>query len=176
MTHPAVRDLFQTLSRHPAFQDLAGKLLRREAGPFSLAGLTPTAKALYLVLLWQATERPLLVVADGNQRAELLAELIGDVFRSSDFARRTRDARSCFPRSTCCPARSSRRIPKSAEQRAIGLWRMANGHVPITIAPVGVGAAAHACRGLLPAARAGTARRRRTAARHDRGASAIDRL
>ena len=51
MTHPAVRDLFQTLGRHPAFQDLTAKLLRREMGPFSLAGLTPTAKALYLVLL-----------------------------------------------------------------------------------------------------------------------------
>ena len=70
MTHPAVRDLFHTLSRDSAFQDLAAKLVRRDAGPFSLSGLTPTAKALYLVLLWQVTERPMLVVADNNQHAE----------------------------------------------------------------------------------------------------------
>ena len=75
MTHPAVRDLFHTLSRDPAFQDLAAKLIRRDAGPFSLAGLTPTAKALYLVLLWQVTERPMLVVSDNNQHAEALAGL-----------------------------------------------------------------------------------------------------
>jgi len=80
VTHPGVRDLFQTLGRHQAFQDLAGKLVRREAGSFSLGGLTPTAKALYLVLLWQATERPMLIIADGSQRAELLTELTGTFF------------------------------------------------------------------------------------------------
>ena len=80
MTHPAVRDLFQTLSRHPAFQELAGALVRQESGPFSLAGLTPTAKALYSVLLWQLSERPLLVLVDGNQRAETLAELTTTFF------------------------------------------------------------------------------------------------
>src|SRR5205823_685421 len=64
VTHPAVRDLFQTLARDAAFQELTGKLLRREPGPFSLSGLTPTAKALYLVLLWQTTERPLVVITD----------------------------------------------------------------------------------------------------------------
>ncbi len=71
MTHPAVRDLFHTLNRHEAFQELIAKLVRREPGPFALSGLTPAAKALYLVLAWQATEKPLLVLADGNQRAEL---------------------------------------------------------------------------------------------------------
>ncbi len=75
VTHPAVRDLFHTLSRHEAFQELIAKLVRREPGPFALSGLTPAAKALYLVLAWQATEKPMLVLADGNQRAELLTEL-----------------------------------------------------------------------------------------------------
>src|SRR5262249_16834343 len=78
--HPAVRDLFQTLARQEAFQELLSKLLRREPGPYSLAGLTPTAKSLYLVLLWQACERPLTVLTDGNQSAELLCELIETFF------------------------------------------------------------------------------------------------
>ena len=80
MTHPAVRDLFQTLSRHPAFQDAIAKLLRREEAPLALAGLTPTAKALYLVLLWQLSGRPLVVITDGNQSAENLAELAETFF------------------------------------------------------------------------------------------------
>ena len=75
MTHPAVRDLFQTLNRHPAFQDLLAGLVRREDGPFALSGFTPAAKALYLALAWQATERPLLVITETNQTAENLAEL-----------------------------------------------------------------------------------------------------
>ena len=52
VTHPAVRDLFQTLSRHPAFQEILTKALRHEDSELALAGLTATAKALYLVLLW----------------------------------------------------------------------------------------------------------------------------
>src|SRR5580704_7804310 len=45
VTHPSVRDLFQTLGRQEAFQHLVSAVLRHESGPFSLAGLTPTAKA-----------------------------------------------------------------------------------------------------------------------------------
>jgi transcription-repair coupling factor (superfamily II helicase) len=80
VTHPSVRDLFQTLAKHEAFQHLVSSILRHESGPFSLAGLTPTAKALHAVLLWQVTERPLIVVADGNQRAEVLTELTATFF------------------------------------------------------------------------------------------------
>ena len=40
------------------FRKLIAKLVRREPGAFALSGLTPAAKALYLVLIWQATERP----------------------------------------------------------------------------------------------------------------------
>ena len=68
MIHPAIRELFSELNRHPDFQALLKRLLGREAvqGPVasSLSGLTTTAKAAYLTLLWQTTERPLLVVAE----------------------------------------------------------------------------------------------------------------
>jgi len=46
VTHPAVRDLFHTLSRHESFQDVLAKLVRRESGVSALSGLTPAAKAL----------------------------------------------------------------------------------------------------------------------------------
>ena len=100
----------------------------------SLSGLTTTAKALYLVLLWQATERNLVVVVDGNKEAETLNELVETFFHlqvSPDI-----------PRPLMIPALdvipSQRLSPHSeiAEQRAIGLWRLASGRVPITITPV----------------------------------------
>ena len=134
MTHPAVRDLFHTLSRHQAFQELVAKLLRRETGPFSLAGLTPTAKALYLVLLWQATERPMLVVVDGNHRAETLGELTETFFDL--LVSRTEAARpQILPAFEILPGQKLSPHSEITEQRAIGLWRLATGRVPITIAP-----------------------------------------
>ena len=76
MTHPAIRDLLESLSRDPAFQDIVSRLTRDRTARLSLSGLTTTAKALYLVLLWQLTERNIIVVVDGNKEAETLGELV----------------------------------------------------------------------------------------------------
>ncbi len=134
MTHPAVRDLFQTLARHPAFQELTGKLLRHESGPFSLAGLTPTAKALYLVLLWQATERPLLVIADANQRAELLCELNQTFFDL--LISHTGAGPQLLPALDVLPGQKMSPHSEISGERAMALWRLANNSAPITIAPI----------------------------------------
>lgn len=134
MTHPAVRDLFQTLSRDPAFQDLAAKLVRREAGPFSLAGLTPTSKALYLVLLWQVTERPMVVVSDNNQHAEALAELVSTFFDLL-ISRAEVGRPQVVPALDVLPGQNVSPHKEIVEQRAIGLWRMTSATVPITIVP-----------------------------------------
>ncbi|HEV8146232.1 MAG TPA: transcription-repair coupling factor [Bryobacteraceae bacterium] len=136
MTHPAVRDLFQTLSRHPAFQELAGALVRQESGPFSLAGLTPTAKALYLVLLWQATEKPLLVLVDSNQRAEPLTEAV-QTFFDLLVSRPEIGRPQLLPALDVLPGQKLSPHNELAEQRAIGLWRLASGAAPLTIVPAG---------------------------------------
>jgi transcription-repair coupling factor (superfamily II helicase) len=134
LTHPAIRDLFQSLGREAAFQEAVGQLLRDPHARLSLSGLTTTAKALYTVLLWQATERPLIVIADGNKEAETLAEAIEtffDLLVTADI-----------PRPQLVPALdvlpSQRLSPHSeiAAQRAIGLWRIANRRAPITVTPV----------------------------------------
>ncbi|MGA2600716.1 MAG: transcription-repair coupling factor [Bryobacteraceae bacterium] len=134
LTHPAIRDLFQSLGREAAFQEAVGQLLRDPHARLSLSGLTTTAKALYTVLLWQATERPLIVIADGNKEAETLAEAIEtffDLLVTADV-----------PRPQLVPALdvlpSQRLSPHSeiAAQRAIGLWRIANRRAPITVTPV----------------------------------------
>ena len=134
MTHPAVRDLFHTLSRHAAFQDIVAKLLRREESSLALAGLTPTAKALYLVLLWQLTERPLLVFTDGNQSAEALAEVTGTFFDLL-ISRPEAGGPQLLPALDVLPGQKLSPHTEITEQRAIGLWRMAAGKAPITIAP-----------------------------------------
>jgi transcription-repair coupling factor (superfamily II helicase) len=136
VTHPAVRDLFHTLGRQPAFQELIAQLLRQENGPFALSGLTPAAKALYLVLLWQATERPILLVADGSQRAELLTELTGTFFDLL-VGRPEAGKPQLLPALDVLPGQKLSPHTEIAEQRAIGLWRMAAGSVPLTIAPIG---------------------------------------
>jgi transcription-repair coupling factor (superfamily II helicase) len=135
VTHPAVRDLFHTLSRDPAFQDLAAKLVRRDAGPFSLAGLTPTSKALYLVLLWQVTERPMLVVSDNAQHSEALAELIGTFFDLL-ISRADTGRPQIVPALDVLPGQSVSPHKEIVEQRAIGLWRMTSASVPMTIVPL----------------------------------------
>ncbi len=147
MTHPAVRDLFHTLSRQEAFQDLIARLVRRESGPFALSGLTPAAKALYLVLAWQATEKPLLVLADGNQRAELLTELCESFFGLL-IARPEAGQPQLLPAWDVLPGQRLSPHTEIAEQRAIGLWRMASAAssssasssiaAPITVAPITV--------------------------------------
>ncbi len=134
MTHPAVRDLFQTLSRHPAFQDAVARILRREEGPLALAGLTPTAKALYLVLLWQLAGRPLVVITDGNQSAENLAELT-ETFFDLLIGDAGNGRPQLLPALDVLPGQHLSPHNEIAEQRAIGLWRMAADRAPITIAP-----------------------------------------
>ena len=76
MIHPAIRDLFQGLRNHPSFRELVHKLTAETPATLTLSGLTTTAKAIYLVLLWQAVERPILLIVDGNKQAEALSELI----------------------------------------------------------------------------------------------------
>jgi transcription-repair coupling factor (superfamily II helicase) len=133
--HPAVRELFHTLSRNASFQELAGQILRRETQRVSLSGLTTTAKAIYLVLLWQTTERPLVILVDGNKQADLLLELTGTFFHLLTD-------RADVPGPQVLPALDvlphQRLSPHSeiTEQRAIGLWRLATRKMPVTIAPV----------------------------------------
>ena len=134
VTHPAIRDLFQSLSRDAAFQEIVGALIRNPAAHVALSGLTTTAKALYLVLFWQATERNLMVVVDGNKEAETLSELVDtffDLLVASDFPRP-----QVIPALDVLPAQRLSAHSEISEQRAVGLWRLASGKSTITITPV----------------------------------------
>ena len=119
----------------PAFEELVRKLDRDETQQLSLSGLTATAKAIYLVLLWQAVERPLLVIVDGAKQAEILEELIGTFF---DLLASGRDAQrpQTIPALDVLPHQNLSPHSEISEQRAIGLWRLSTREVPITITPI----------------------------------------
>ena len=135
MIHPAVRDLFEDLASHPAFDELVRKLERSEAQQLSISGLTPTAKALYLVLLWQAIERPLLVIVDGAKQAEILEQLTGTFF---DLLASGRDVQrpQTIPAFDVLPHQNLSPHSEISEQRAIALWRLSTRAIPITIVPI----------------------------------------
>lgn len=137
MIHPAIRDLFFGLNRNPVFQELLQKIT--SAGlpetPLRLSGLTTTAKALYSVLLWQLTERPLIVIAGDNKEAEALFETI-ETFFELLISGRGRPAPQFLPALDVLPGQGMSPHAEICEDRAIGLWRLASQDVPITVAPV----------------------------------------
>jgi transcription-repair coupling factor (superfamily II helicase) len=137
LTHPAIRDLLAGLARHPAFQEVVRALLKESAEPpnLSLSGLTTTAKALYIVLLWQAIERPLLIVVDGNKQAEALAEAI-DTFFDLLASGRPGPRPQLLPALDVLPGQRLSPHAELSEQRARALWRLATERVPVTVAPV----------------------------------------
>lgn len=135
MTHPAVRDLFHGLGRHPAFQEMAGRFTRNPNARVSLSGLTATAKAAYLVLLWQALERPLLIVTESNKHAELLCELL-ETFFDLLVSGQEIPKPQVLPALDVLPFQKLSPHSEIIEQRAIGLWRLSTGRAPVTVAPI----------------------------------------
>ncbi len=132
MIHPAVRDVFLELGRHPAFVDATHRLSTGDRT--SLSGLTNTAKAAYAVLLSQAAVRPLIIVVDGNRQAEALSEAIETFFNL--LAADDRNGPQLLPALDVVPLQRMSPHAEICEQRAIGLWRLATQRVPITVAPV----------------------------------------
>ncbi len=134
MIHPAIRDLFSGLGRHPAFQELVQRLALNKQ-PLGLSGLTSTAKALYSVLLWQLTERRLVVIAAGNKQAETLGEAMQTFFHLL-VSGRDRQEPQILPALDVLPAQRMSPHAEILEERAVGLWRLATGSAPVTIVPV----------------------------------------
>jgi transcription-repair coupling factor (superfamily II helicase) len=132
LIHPAVRDLFLDLGRHPSFQDALHRL--SSGSKTSLSGLTTTAKALYSVLLWQTTSIPLIIVVDGSKQAESLFEAVDALFGL--LAAEGRNPPQLLPALDVLPMQNLSPHAEICEQRAIGLWSMATQKSPITILPV----------------------------------------
>ncbi len=133
MVLPFVRDLFTDVEKLPAFLRVASHL-REGTGRISVSGLTPTAKALLLVLLQKSAGRPLIVVVQDNHTAEELVpvlqafhELIGGNDPDSIVSLPSRDV---------LPFQNLSPHPEIQEERAVALWKIATGAVSILVSPI----------------------------------------
>ena len=133
MALPFVRELFADVEKLPVFSRVASHL-KEGTGRVSVSGVTPTAKALLLVLLQRAAGRPLVVVVTDNRAAEDLvpvlqgfAELTGAADPDSIVTLPTRDV---------LPFQNLSPHPEIQEERATALWRIATGAVSIVVAPI----------------------------------------
>ncbi len=128
-----VRELFADVEKLPAFSRVASHL-KENTGRISVSGLTPTAKALLLVLLQKASGRPLIVIVSDNRAAEDLlpvlqgfAELTGATDPESIVTLPTRDV---------LPFQNLSPHPEIQEERATALWKIATGAVSLVVAPI----------------------------------------
>jgi transcription-repair coupling factor (superfamily II helicase) len=133
MVLPFVRDLFADVEKLPAFLRVASHL-REGTGRLRVSGLTPTAKALLLVLLQKAAGRPFIVVVPDNRTAEdfvpvlqAFHELIGGNDPDSVVSLPTRDV---------LPFQNLSPHPEIQEERAVALWKIATGAVSILVSPI----------------------------------------
>src|SRR5207253_5301459 len=133
MVLPFVRDLFTDVEKLPAFARVASHL-KEGTGRISVSGLTPTAKALLLVLLQRAADRPLILVGSDNRSMEdfvpllqAFCELTGAADPETIVALPTRDV---------LPFQNLSPHPEIQEERAVALWKIATGAVSIVISPI----------------------------------------
>jgi transcription-repair coupling factor (superfamily II helicase) len=133
MALPFVRELFADVEKLPVFSRVASHL-KEGTGRMGVSGVTPTAKALLLVLLQRAAGRPLIVIVADNRAAENLlpvlqgfAELTGAADPDSIVTLPTRDV---------LPFQNLSPHPEIQEERATALWKIATGAVSIVVAPI----------------------------------------
>ena len=133
MSLPFVREIFVDVEKLPVFLRVASHL-KEGTGRIRVSGLTPTAKALVLVLLRRAAGRPvIMIVADNRAADELLpvlqgfAELTGAAEPDSIVKLPTRDV---LPYQNLSPH------PEIQEERATSLWKIATGAASIIVAPI----------------------------------------
>ncbi len=133
MVLPFVREILADAEKSTAFQR-AATLLRTRAGRTSVSGLTSTAKALHIPLLYRAGGKPLIVVVANNRAAEDLMPLV-QAFADLTGAVRP-DSIVCLPAHDVLPFEHQSPHPEIQESRASALWKIATGEAQIVVAPL----------------------------------------
>jgi len=133
MLLPFVRELFADVEMLPGFSR-ATSHLKEGTGRLRVSGLTPTAKALLLVLLRRAADRPLLVVVQDNRAVEdFLPVLQGfcELTAACDS-----DSIVGLPARDVLPFQNLSPHPELQEERATALWKIATGKAAIVVSPI----------------------------------------
>ncbi|MGQ9635679.1 MAG: transcription-repair coupling factor [Bryobacteraceae bacterium] len=135
MTHPEFRDLLAAAARHPSFRQLLRRIESEAAPQQWVTGLTPTAAALYAVLLYQFSGKPLIVITAGQAEAELVLESATAFFNVVVSASGA-DRPQLLPEWDVVPHQGLSPHSAISQQRAVAFWRLATSHAPLTVVPV----------------------------------------
>src|SRR2546425_12521576 len=132
MILPAVRERLEAVLRHAAMEG-ALAALRSGANHVSITGLHDVAKALVASYLTRELRRPAFFVTDSNRRAEALAETLR--FFSGIFPGAAGGV-ATLPAFDRLPWESQSPHADILERRAATLFRVADGHITLVIAPI----------------------------------------
>jgi transcription-repair coupling factor (superfamily II helicase) len=133
MILPLVSELLARIARRPAVEEVCEKL-RRLGGEVRLAGLTDSAKALLVPLVFSELGRPAILLVESNQRAEALLEPVRWFYSAVTGKPGRRVAH--LPAHDVLPYENRSPHAEISEDRAVALWRLATGEADILIAPV----------------------------------------
>src|SRR6267154_1088910 len=133
MLLPFVRELFVDVEKLPAFARVASHL-KEGTGRLRVSGLTPTAKALLLVLFQRAAARPLIFVVNDNRAVEDLIPLLKGFCELTSAC--DPDSVISLPARDVLPFQNLSPHPELQEERATALWKIATGAANIVVSPV----------------------------------------
>jgi transcription-repair coupling factor (superfamily II helicase) len=133
MLLPFVRELFADVETLPAFARVASHL-REGTGRIGVSGLTPTAKALLLVLLQRRAERPVVLVVNDNRAVEEFVPVLRGFCELTGAC--DPDSVVSLPARDVLPFQNLSPHPELQEERATALWKIATGTASIVVTPI----------------------------------------
>jgi transcription-repair coupling factor (superfamily II helicase) len=137
MLLPFVRELFTDVEQLPVFSRVASHL-KEGAGRMRVSGLTPTAKALLLVLFQRAAGRPLIFVVNDNRTVDDFVPVLRGFCELT--AACDPDSIISLPARDVLPFQNLSPHPELQEERATALWKIATGAASIVVSPVAASA------------------------------------
>jgi transcription-repair coupling factor (superfamily II helicase) len=133
MLLPFVRELFVDVEKLPAFARVASHL-KEGTGRVRVSGLTPTAKALLLVLFQRSAGRPLIFVVNDNRTVEDFFPVLRGFCELT--AACDPESIISLPARDVLPFQNLSPHPELQEERATALWKIATGAASIVVSPV----------------------------------------
>src|SRR5579862_7977198 len=133
MLLPFVRELFADVELLPGFTRVASHL-KEGTGRIRVSGLSPTAKALLLVLLRRASEHPLIVVVNDNRAVEDFLPVLRGFCELTSAC--DPDSVVSLPARDVLPFQNLSPHTELQEERATALWKIATGKASILVTPI----------------------------------------
>ncbi|MEY2395606.1 MAG: hypothetical protein QOF94_1951, partial [Acidobacteriaceae bacterium] len=133
MLLPFVRELFVDVEKLPVFTRVASHL-KEGAGRIRVSGLTPTAKALLLMLFQRAAARPLIFVVNDNRAVEDYIPILRGFCELTSAG--DPDSIISLPARDVLPFQNLSPHPELQEERATALWKIATGAAAIVVTPI----------------------------------------